>query len=231
MESLPGKAVSYWLDSTFKSRCDILKDGIKVDVAVLGGGIAGLNIALRLKESGLKVAVIEAREIGSGVTGHTTAHISSAHDLIYADLEKNFGKDGARIYGEANQTAIGQIAAVVKRYKIDCDFRSVSEYVYAERNNDLEILRQEFESAQRAGLPVSYQGSAPLPFPTAGAIRYSDQAEFHPQKYLLRLAEIIDREGSYVFEHSRALDVEVGEQCASTMEHHTCRSGKNILNT
>ncbi len=58
----------------------------------------------------MRVVLLEAGRIGHGVTGHTTAKISSQHGLIYARLRSRFGAGGARIYGEANEAALDWIA-------------------------------------------------------------------------------------------------------------------------
>ncbi|MDL5501592.1 MAG: FAD-binding oxidoreductase, partial [Candidatus Methanoperedens sp.] len=121
-----GKAESFWIATTLETEFPTLTENISVDVAILGGGIAGITSALLLKEAGLSVAVIEAARIVKGVTGYTTAHITSAHDLIYRYLIDHFGKDGARLYADANQEAIDKIASLVKEKNIDCDFKRTS---------------------------------------------------------------------------------------------------------
>ena len=71
----------------------------------------------------------------------------------------------------------------------------------------VEDLKKEFEVKKRLGLPVTYVDRAPLPFENYGAIRFSNQMQFHPRKYLLPLAKAVDGDGSYVFEGTRALDI------------------------
>ncbi|NJD77365.1 MAG: FAD-dependent oxidoreductase [Candidatus Methanoperedens sp.] len=207
----PGRAESFWIATTPETEYPSLTENVSVDVAILGGGIAGITSALFLKKAGLNVAVIESQRIIKGVTGYTTAHITSAHNLIYDYLIDHFGKDGAQQYADANQEAIERIAQLVEEHNIDCDFRRTSEYIYAESKEDVEKLGREFEAAKSLGLPVSYMDAAPLPFKTYGAIHYKNQAQFHPRKYLLSLAKLIPGNGSFIFENTRALDVEESE--------------------
>jgi Rieske Fe-S protein len=49
-----------------------------------------------------------------------------------------------------------------------------------------------------------------LPYPVAGAIRFEEQAEFHPRRFVLALAERVAGDGSHVFEGTRALGVSEG---------------------
>jgi glycine/D-amino acid oxidase-like deaminating enzyme/nitrite reductase/ring-hydroxylating ferredoxin subunit len=207
------KRSSLWIDTSEDAGFPTLDRPLSVDVAVLGGGIVGISTALLLKRAGMTVAVVEAERVGTGVTGHTTAKLSSLHGLTYDDLCSSFGDDGARAYGAANQAGIEQIAEWVEEEGIDCDFRRKPNYTYAPSRDMLGDIEKEVEAAQRIGLPASYTEETDLPYPVAGAIRFDDQAEFHPRRFLLALAALIPGEGSHVFEHSRATGVEDGKPC------------------
>jgi glycine/D-amino acid oxidase-like deaminating enzyme len=65
---------------------------LKVDVAVLGGGITGLMTPLLLQQEGLSMAVVEAGRVAYGVTGYITAKVTSLHGLVYAELTRRFGE-------------------------------------------------------------------------------------------------------------------------------------------
>ena len=94
-----------------------------MDVAVLGGGITGLTAAVLLKRLGKTVAVIEARRIAEGVTGHTTAKVTSQHKLIYDTLIKSHGEQKARLYAEANEVAIDRIEGFINEKDMDTESR------------------------------------------------------------------------------------------------------------
>jgi glycine/D-amino acid oxidase-like deaminating enzyme/nitrite reductase/ring-hydroxylating ferredoxin subunit len=207
------KRTSPWLDDSEERTFPRLDRPLSVDVAVLGGGIAGVSTALLLKRAGMTVAVIEASRVGTGVTGHTTAKLSSLHGLSYTRIESNFGEDGARAYGEANQAGIEQVAQWVEEERIDCDFRRKPNYTYAGSRESLVDVEREVEAAQRAGLPASYTEETDLPYPVEGAIRFESQAEFHPHRFVLALAGLIAGDGSHVFEGTRATGVSEGRPC------------------
>jgi glycine/D-amino acid oxidase-like deaminating enzyme/nitrite reductase/ring-hydroxylating ferredoxin subunit len=191
-----------------------LRDEVSVDVAIIGGGIVGLTTAAVLKRAGKTVAVLESKRIVRGASGYTTAKVTSGHGLIYAELTKTFGADGARIYADANQAAVERIAQFVQEDGIDCDFERKANYVYAESDEEVQSIEEEVEAARRCGLGVTFVGETPLPYPVAGAIRLDNQAQFHPRKYLLALAESIPGDGSHIFERTRAVDVDEDEPCA-----------------
>ncbi len=214
---LPDKSVSYWIDSTSTTHFPPLNRKVEVDIAIIGGGIAGLTAALLLQKSGAKVAVLEATRIVRGATGYTTAKITSQHRIIYQKIVSQFGEEAAQAYGEANQAGLELIATWVKEKNIDCDFRRKSAYVYTLSKDELSLLEAECKAAQKARLPASLTASTTLPFDIAGAICFTEQAEFHPRKYLLALANQITEHSGLIFEESRVIEVKDGTPC----EAHT----------
>src|SRR3712207_4962405 len=112
------KHLSFWMDTTPRTNYPSMPGDTSVDVAVLGGGITGLTTAVLLKRLGKTVAVIEARRIAAGVTGHTTAKVTSQHELIYNTLINEHGEEKARLYAEANEAAIDRIEEFVNERDI-----------------------------------------------------------------------------------------------------------------
>ena len=206
-----GKTGSFWIKTCPKTNFPPLKEGLKVDTVILGGGIAGITTATLLKDLGHTVALIEADRIVEEVTIGTTAKISIAPNMIYSDLIKNLGITKAQKYAIANQKALEKIAEIVSNKKIDCEFHRTPLYIYTESNDKVEEINEEITAAKKLKLPVYYADNVPLPFKTAGALMYENQAQFHPRKYLLGLAENLDGGGCYIFEKTRALTINEGD--------------------
>lgn len=177
----------------------------EADIAVIGGGIVGLTSALLLAEEGASVILIEADRLGGGVSGNTTAKVTSQHSVKYKTLRDRFDLDTARLYGELNEAALEAIAARAASDGFDCDFRRRDAYVYAAEAGGRSELEEEAAAATEAGLPASFVEEVPLPFAVHGAVRFSDQAEFHPTKYLLAMAARLAALGGRIHEGSRAL--------------------------
>lgn len=226
-----GKSKSFWIENTDDTNFGVLKEGLSVDVAVLGAGIAGITSALILKEAGLSVALIEAGKVIKDVTANTTAKITAAHNVIYSNLESHFDKDGARIYAEANQMAIDKIESIIKERNINCDFQRLPCYIYSENAGERYMLKKEAKAASDAGLQASYTETSPLPFDIAGAVKYENQAEFHPRKYLLNLIKSISGEGSYIFEGTRALEVKEGNTNEVVTDKGSIQAKNVIIST
>ena len=202
---------------------------IAVDVAVLGGGIAGLTTALLLERDGANVAVIEASRVAAGATGYTTAKVSSQHGVHYESVESSFGTEGARTYGESNQAALEWMGGLIDERGIDCDWRRKPSYAYGASEEERVQLAREAAAAQRAGLPAEYTAETELPWQEHGAVRFADQAEFHPRKYLLPLAEALN---GPVYESTRAMAVADGVPSRVTTEAgHTITADHVVVAT
>lgn len=222
---------SLWIESTPETDYPPLAGTIEVDVAVLGAGIVGVTVALLLKRAGRTVALVDSKRVARGVTGHTTAKLTSGHGLIYADLEKSFGPEGARGYAESNEAAIQLVTGLVEEFGLDCDFERRPNLVYTEKPEEVTQIEEEAEAASRASLSVSFVTDTDLPFPVAGAIRLENQAQFHPRKYLLPIVEAVASDGSHVFEQTRALDVEEGDRCRVETDRGTVLARDVIVAT
>ncbi len=204
----------------------------RVDVVVVGSGIFGLTTAVLLRREGLEVTVLDAGRIASGVTAHTTAKVTSLHGLIYAQLERSFGEEGARRYGEANQAAIEQIARTVDELGIDCDFERRSAFTYTEDPDRLDAVREEAEVAASLGLPARFTTAVDLPYAVQGAVEFTHQAQFHPRKYCVGLAQWLDANGATVHEHTRVTDVdEAGDGCVVTTTSGSLQADHVVLAT
>lgn len=140
-EKLPGKSKSFWVDSTPETSFPKLIAGLKVDVAVVGGGVAGINTAFMLKRAGKKVALIEAARIIKDVTAATTAKISS--HTVYTMQMANLGEEKTRLYAEANMNAVETVDNLVSEYDIACDFRRVPCYFYTESEKEVGLFKAE----------------------------------------------------------------------------------------
>ncbi len=180
-----------------------LTGDLSVEAAVIGGGLAGALIAYYLQKAGHDVAILEANRLGSGQTKNTTAKITAQHGLKYEKLVKIFGMTLARQYAQANLAAVGEYAQLIAQEGIDCDFVRRDSYVYGGEEAQ---LRSEAATAAKLGLPASFEKADFLPFPTAGAVKFTDQAQFHPLKFLKAITQDLT-----VFEQTPVQKVEGGE--------------------
>lgn len=204
---------SLWTTTAPGRRFPALAGDMTVDVAVVGGGIAGLTTAWFLRKAGKKVVVLEMNRLLTGQTGQTTAHLTELLDTPYSTLRSDFGEKGARMAAASSRAAIEQIAALIQELGVDCGFQRVPMFRYAETERELRELEREVEAANAAGLRARFTRDVPLPYPVKGALRLEGQALFHPRAYLLAMAERLEAEGCSIFEDTRVVDVQDGLPC------------------
>ena len=171
---------------------------------VVGAGIVGLSAAMTLCEAGKSVVVLEAREVGGQVTGRSTAKVTTQHALIYRYLIDTFGQELAQCYADANREAVERIRHWVTEHAIDCDYERQSAYAYACSADWRRAIDDEAEAARRLGFAARVIDQPPLPFATAGALEFPDQAQFNPTRYLIGLANSLHaRGGASISTHAR----------------------------
>ena len=193
------------MESIWRQSCDIpprprLEENIKTEAVVIGAGMAGVLIADALQNAGKRVVILEANRIAGGQTQNTTAKITSQHGMIYQKMIQSFGIPRAEQYARANQEAVTAYKELIESRNIDCDFEERDAYLYGD---DLISLSAEVEAAKRLDLPAELITHTSLPFPCAGAVRFTGQAQFHPLKFIKALAD-----GLTIYEHTPVQVVE-----------------------
>jgi glycine/D-amino acid oxidase-like deaminating enzyme/nitrite reductase/ring-hydroxylating ferredoxin subunit len=223
---------SLWLDSAERTPRSPLVQDAHADVCVIGAGITGLSAALELTRTGASVVVLEGRFAGAGASGYNTAKLSSLHGLTYARLESRLGAGAARSYGAANQRGLERAFELTAELGIDCDLRRKPNLTYAESQSDRQQIEDEVAAARRAGLPAALVEETDLPYPVAAAVRFADQAEFHPVKFVHGLARALEAAGGRLFEDTFAEAVDAGSPCrVRTAGGRTVTASKVIVAT
>ena len=151
-------------------------------VLVVGGGVAGILCTYFLTQAGVDCLLLEAERLCGGTTQGTTAKITSQHGLVYHKLLREFGPEKARLYLEANQAALEEYRRLCQ--DIDCGFQERDSAVFS--LHDRRKIQQELEALACLGFTEFYP--AKTPFPSAGAVGFRRQAQFHPLKFAAALA-------------------------------------------
>src|SRR3954447_6457178 len=142
---------SLWIDSAPTARHRPLEGDLEVDVAVLGGGIAGLTTALLVKQAGATVAVIEADRVGRGVTGTNTAKVSALQQTVYSQIRARHGAEGVQAYapaslagagggrasGAGSLAGVGEVERLARELKIECGLERAPAFTYAASQGEM----------------------------------------------------------------------------------------------
>jgi glycine/D-amino acid oxidase-like deaminating enzyme/nitrite reductase/ring-hydroxylating ferredoxin subunit len=206
--------MSYWNATAPRSDHPPLAGEIEADVAIIGGGIVGVTLARLLKDRGISFALVEGRRVGEEVTGKSTAKITSQHNIAYTVIERKFGESGARHYAEANEAGLRTIVELSGRHAIACNLERRPAITYTREERHAGEIEKEAELARRLGLPATTTRDTGLPFEVVAAMRWEDQAQFHPVRYVKGLAATLGGDGGHVFEMSRVTDWE-GDRIAT----------------
>jgi len=172
------------------------------DTVIIGAGITGITTALMLQKAGQKCIIAEAGSIGYGTTGGTSAHLNTFFDATYPEIESDFGSESAKLVADSGKKAIAAINAFIDEYQIDCDFEYKAAYLYSENDKETKQLKEILASSRNAGVNVVEYEDNGVPVPFDMAIHFTDQAQFHPLKYIRSLAEEFIKLGGIILEDS-----------------------------
>lgn len=184
-----------------------LRQDLETDVAIIGGGITGLSVALELKERGFRVAVLEALKVGGGSSSHSTGNLYGTVDRNLEQLQSRYDTEMVTALFTARAAAIDRIEQWIKQYNLDCDFHRCPWYLYSDgRENDHRIV-QELETARKAGIEAYEAYSDEVPIRAGKAMKVPGQAQFNPMRYMQELARAVLSDSLQIFECTAVQEV------------------------
>jgi glycine/D-amino acid oxidase-like deaminating enzyme/nitrite reductase/ring-hydroxylating ferredoxin subunit len=207
---LPQFPEPYWRDTTKLPSFPKLTEDLRVDVAIVGGGISGITTAYLLSQQGVKVAILEAGKLLNGTTGHTTAKITAQHGLIYDEFISHLGEEKARLYYEANNDALNFIKRTASELHIDCDFILDDAYIYTNDDHYISKIENEAKAYGKLGINGGITSSTSIDLEMKKAIVMKDQGQYHPLKFLKVLVQAVTDSGGKIYENTTGTEVENG---------------------
>lgn len=196
-----GACRSIWQQSAnFKPSNTSIPDRV-YDVLIIGAGITGITTGYMLQRSGLKCIIAEARNIGFGTTGGTTAHLNTFFDSSYDDVISNFGEENAKLLSNAAKQSIQLIKDNISINSIDCDYKDREGYIFSVEEEQNKILDDLIEGTRKAGLPINLINDSPFPIPYLKIACIENQAQFNPMLYINALAKEFEKNGGVIVEN------------------------------
>ncbi|MCU1636349.1 MAG: FAD-dependent oxidoreductase [Cryobacterium sp.] len=196
---------SLWLDRTQAIPTDPFVAGQSCDTIVVGGGLTGLCTALLLVRSGQSVIVLEGRHIAAVTTGNTTAKLSLLHGGQLSHVLSQNSPEVARAYLDANLEGQQWLLRYCEEHGIPVQKRDA--FTYAGAPSSADRVRREFDACKSVGMNVTLESETELPYPTWGAVKLADQAQFDPLDVVEKLAGDIRSRGGRIFERARVTGV------------------------
>jgi len=211
--------ISLWRDTAKMPEFDPIEGNLATDILIIGGGIAGILTAYLLQQAGADYLLVEADRICSGVTGDTTGKITIQHGLLCHKLLQRFDEDRARQYLRANQAALRAYDALCR--EVDCEYERKDNYIYS--MGDESEIEAELRAAQLLGIRAERENNTLLPFGIAGAVRFPNQAQFHPLKFLGEIAKDLN-----IREHTKVREL---RGMTAITEHGKIRAKRIVVAT
>lgn len=182
-----------------------LQQDLRVDVAIVGGGMTGMLCATLLRREGVSVALLEARRVGLGTTGHSTGNL---YALVGQYTHALADEAVAASVWQARASGIDLIESLIREHGIACDFARRPWVLFSETSADEPGFERIRRIAQRAGVPVR-DGRDEPGFAVRGAVAVDGQAQFNPLAFVRGLAKALE---GLVYEDTPVLGLEPGEE-------------------
>lgn len=189
---------SIWTETTKMPEFPILDRDIRTNVLIIGGGMTGILCAYFLQQAGVDYCLLEADRICHGITGHTTAKITAQQGLIYEKILGKYGQERAALFLKANEEAVQKYKNI--GWVLDCDMEEMDSYIYSVR--DRRSVELETQALASLGAQADYVEKTSLPFDIKGAVRFKNQAQFHPLKFAAGIAKNLK-----IYEHSEVREM------------------------
>lgn len=210
----PQFGLPYWLDFERPHFPPLAKD-VSADVAIVGGGIAGLKLAHYLARHQVSSVVLEGSRVGEGASGRNQGSINCNAALSYPDSIAKYSHETARLLWQLGLENQRLIEEQIREYEIDCSY-AVLGYTTLVRKDfpgvepQLAALRAEYELLMKDGFAVSLLTESDVPHPDlfAGGLCYDSDSQFHSGKYVAGIATGLARSRHIaIHEGSRVHDI------------------------
>lgn len=204
--SIKDRTESVW-DQVQLPHFDTVKKNQKTEICIVGGGITGVSIAYEMALRGHKVMLVEAFRMGSGQTSRTTAHLTCQLEEQFLELLKMHDEETVRVFYEAHRKAIDIIEENILKENISCDFKRLDGHLFQGANFDKEKLWKEVEAAKKCGAQLEYVEAVPFLSDQLPGLRFKNQAQFNPLKYIRGLIEAMSEMDVTIYEGTHIQDM------------------------
>ncbi|MFM9372983.1 NAD(P)/FAD-dependent oxidoreductase [Streptomyces sp. Da 82-17] len=198
---------SGWIDPPGDVRPALGAD-VTCEVAVVGGGLAGMSTALRLAERGRDVVLLDAEFCGHGSASRNAGQVAGAPGGDMQLLGLLYPKRFPRVVRVA-ENAAHHVEGLIERLDIDCDYEATGNVLTAVSRGQMGRVRRVARLLEKAGAKVELGTSEELGIPRGflGGLRESVGGLMNPGKFSLGIRRAVLASGARVFEQTRVTDV------------------------
>lgn len=219
---------SLWLHTAYpRDNFPALDHDIQCDICIIGGGLSGIANAYFLAKEGKNVILLEKDTILSGATGNSTGKLTAQHDLIYAKLLKQFGRDNAKLYYDVNEEAVrfGKSIAQADELKL------ADSILYSQSKHGTELLRHEMRAYDEIGIPGELGMNSELPLQIDATLTLNNESQIHPVRFGQHLARLAVEAGARIYEQSDVILIDLKKKLLSMKSGHEVQFTELVLCT
>jgi glycine/D-amino acid oxidase-like deaminating enzyme/nitrite reductase/ring-hydroxylating ferredoxin subunit len=225
------KNKSIWLENETEDNYKKLTEDIKCDVLIIGGGMTGISTAYHLRDSNLKICLVDRNLVGHGITSKTTGKLNYLQELILYKINRYVSQETAKNYLDSQIQTIRIVEEIINREQIDCDFEKVPSFLFTNRESEIKKIQKQKELLESFGVKVTEHNNIPIDIGCKYAISVDDTAVFHPIKYLLKLKEICIEKNINIYEKTKitAISKEENNYICKTNNNNTIIANKVVV--
>lgn len=204
----------YWLlKSGLLNVYPSLQENLKVDFAIMGGGITGALVAYYLSQAGVKVAVCDRRHIGMGSTCASTGLLQYEIDKPLFKLIELVGEKHATRSYHLCLESIAKLGELCRKLKIAAEFEHKQSFYYASRKKDVpDQIKKEFRVRRQHGIQVELLEAETIadlfPFRAPAGLLSNTGAQVDAYSLAQGLLQASIRNGAQIFDQTEITEIE-----------------------
>lgn len=180
------KNISIWQDNLEQKEYTALHEDKVCDVLIIGGGMTGISTLYHLKDTKLKVMLVEQNKIAMSTTSRSTGKLTFLQNDLIDKIRRSSGDDKARKYLNSQLEAINLITSVIKKEEISCDLEKVNSLLYSNKTKEIDSIKELKKFLESCNIKVSETNNDLVE--SKYMISVSNTYLFHPVKFLIGLA-------------------------------------------
>jgi gamma-glutamylputrescine oxidase len=207
-----------------------LREEVRADVAIIGGGYTGLSAALHLAEAGMSAVVVEANSVGWGASGRNGGQLHTGQRRDQDWLEQKLGRDEARALWRLAEEAKALTLGLIARHRIDCELAWGHMHVAIKLRQREELLESQREQEGDYGYGKLRFMEKEETRQWVASERYiaglydSGAGHLHPLRYTIGVGRAAQAAGVKIYEGSRVTGIDYGPTVTVRTERGSVRA-------